>query len=134
MVRDSHMLRIPVILITLSAAVIICSLSMRLYAEYGDVVINNFSDEQEVRPVIFPHWFHRIRFRCKACHVELGMKMEAGGNRITMNAILDGKYCGACHNGEVAWSPVNCNLCHSANPGTKTQVIGGHYTNGPGYY
>ena len=29
-------------------------------AEYGDVVINEFSDEAGMRPVVFPHWFHRI--------------------------------------------------------------------------
>ena len=33
-------------------------------AEYGDVIINNYSDDAAMRPVIFPHWFHRIRFRC----------------------------------------------------------------------
>ena len=31
-------------------------------AEYADVVINNYSDKAKVRPVIFPHWFHRIRY------------------------------------------------------------------------
>ncbi|MCB1743285.1 MAG: hypothetical protein KDK91_23115, partial [Gammaproteobacteria bacterium] len=36
--------------------------------EYGDVVINNYSDDAGMRPVVFPHWFHRIRFRCKVCH------------------------------------------------------------------
>jgi hypothetical protein len=45
-------------------------------AEYGDVVINEFSDEAGMRPVIFPHWFHRIRFRCKVCHGDLGSKPE----------------------------------------------------------
>jgi hypothetical protein len=39
-------------------------------AEYGDVVINNYSDAQNIRPVVFPHWFHRIRFACKVCHTE----------------------------------------------------------------
>ena len=41
-------------------------------AEYGDVIINNYSDDAAMRPVIFPHWFHRIRFRCKVCHADLG--------------------------------------------------------------
>jgi c(7)-type cytochrome triheme protein len=91
-------------------------------AEYGDVVINNFSDEADIRPVIFPHWFHRIRYRCKVCHADLGFEFKAGGNKMNMLHIIDGKYCGACHNGEIAWSVENCNLCHSAKPGTKTQV------------
>ena len=95
-----------------------------IHAEYGDVVINNASDEAGMRPVVFPHWFHRIRFRCKVCHADLGFKFKAGGNDINMLKIIDGEYCGACHNGEVAWSVENCDLCHSGKPGTPTQVHG----------
>ena len=91
-------------------------------AEYGDVVLNNYSDAAGVRPVVFPHWFHRIRFRCKVCHSDLGFKFKAGGNEINMLKIIDGQYCGACHNGAVAWSVENCALCHSGKPGTPTLV------------
>ena len=91
-------------------------------AEYGDVVINNFSDQAGMRPVVFPHWFHRIRYRCKVCHADLGFKFKAGGNEINMVKVIDGQFCGACHNGEVAWNIENCNMCHSAKPGTQTQV------------
>ena len=91
-------------------------------AEYGDVVINNYSDDAGMRPVIFPHWFHRVRFRCKVCHADLGFQFKAGGNDINMVKIIEGQYCGACHNGEIAWSVENCNLCHSGVPETPTQV------------
>ena len=91
-------------------------------AEYGDIVINNYSDDQDMRPVVFPHWFHRIRFRCKVCHADLGFKFKAGGNDINMLKIIDGEYCGSCHNGDIAWSVENCDLCHSGKPGTPTQV------------
>ncbi len=91
-------------------------------AEYGDIVINNYSDQADMRPAVFPHWFHRIRFRCKVCHSDLGFKLEAGGNEINMLKIIDGQFCGACHNGQVAWSVENCSLCHSGKPGTPTQV------------
>ena len=91
-------------------------------AEYGDVVINNYSDDAGMRPAIFPHWFHRIRFRCKVCHADLGFKFQAGGNDITMLKIIDGEFCGACHNGDIAWSVENCDMCHSAKPGTPIQV------------
>ena len=94
------------------------------HAEYGDVVINNFADAAGMRPVIFPHWFHRIRFRCKVCHADLGFKMKAGSNDVTMAKIIEGQYCGACHNGEIAWSIENCDVCHSGVPGTPTQVHG----------
>jgi c(7)-type cytochrome triheme protein len=62
-------------------------------AEYADVVLNRLSEANDVRPVIFPHWFHRIRFRCKVCHNELGFEMRAGANEITMGKIIDGQYC-----------------------------------------
>ncbi len=101
-------------------------------AEYGDVVLNRRSDLEGVRPVIFPHWFHRIRFRCKVCHAELGFKMRAGGNEVTMAEIIEGKFCGMCHNNNIAWGVESCDLCHSAKPGTKAGIRGGHETLGPG--
>ncbi len=58
-----------------------------------------------------------MRFRCKVCHADLGFQFKAGGNQINMVKIIDGQFCGACHNGELAWSVENCNLCHSAKPG-----------------
>ena len=91
-------------------------------AEYGDVVMNNHSDKAGMRPAVFPHWFHRIRFACKVCHGDLGFKFKAGGNDVNMVKIIDGQFCGACHNGEIAWSIENCNICHSGVPGTPTQV------------
>ncbi len=103
-------------------ALALCLGAAPAQAEYGDVVINNHSDAAGMRPVIFPHWFHRIRYRCKVCHADLGFKFKAGGNDINMVKVIDGQFCGACHNGDVAWSVENCNMCHSAKPGTPTQV------------
>ena len=100
------------------------SLPQSAHAEYADVVINNYADAAGIRPVVFPHWFHRIRFRCKVCHADLGFQFKAGGNKITMAKIIDGKFCGACHNGEIAWSVENCAMCHSAVPGTPTHFHG----------
>ena len=100
----------------------VLSMPAIVVAEYGDVLINNYSDAAGMRPVVFPHWFHRIRFRCKVCHADLGFKMEAGGNQINMLKIIDGEYCGACHNGEGAWSVENCDVCHTGISGQPTQV------------
>ena len=94
------------------------------YAEYGDLVLNENAEKEGMPPAIFPHWFHRIRFRCKVCHADLGFKFKAGGSGINMLKIIDGQYCGACHNGEIAWSVENCNLCHSGKDGLPTQVHG----------
>ena len=104
------------------------------YAEYGDVILNRNAEKEGMRPVIFPHWFHRIRFRCKVCHEELGFEMRAGANKVTMGEIIDGKFCGACHNGQIAWETEHCDLCHSGKPGLKSGIIGGHDTMGPGFW
>ena len=101
-------------------------------AEYGDVVLNRRAEKEGVRPVIFPHWFHRIRFRCKVCHQELGFKMRVGSNDVRMADIINGKFCGMCHNGDVAWGPDRCDLCHSGKRGLPTGIYGGHETLGPG--
>ena len=116
------------------AVVVLCvtGFSAGVSAEYADVVLNRLSDKNDVRPVIFPHWFHRIRFRCKVCHNELGFEMRAGANEITMGKIIDGQYCGLCHNGEVAWGVDNCSLCHSGKHGLKTGIRGSNQTGGPG--
>lgn len=100
------------------------AMPMNAHAEYGDVVINNYADAVGMRPVVFPHWYHRVRFRCKVCHADLGFKFKAGGNAITMEKIIDGQFCGACHNGEIAWSVENCGMCHSGIPNTPTQIHG----------
>ena len=104
------------------------------WGEYADVVLNNHSETANMRPVIFPHWFHRIRFRCKVCHSELGFQMRVGSNNITMDKIIDGEHCGMCHNGIIAWPADQCDLCHSGKAGLKTGIRGGHQSGGPGRY
>ena len=104
------------------------------WAEYADIVINERSEQEGVSPVIYPHWFHRIRYQCSVCHVDLGFKLQAGGNGITMEKIISGEFCGACHNGEIAWSVENCDLCHSGKPGLETGIRSGARTLGPGVY
>jgi c(7)-type cytochrome triheme protein len=81
-------------------------------AEYGDITLNRYAEEAGVPPVVFPHWFHRIRFKCKVCHSDI-FEMRAGANDITMIKIIKGQYCGKCHNGKVAWAPLYCDRCHS---------------------
>jgi c(7)-type cytochrome triheme protein len=83
----------------------------------GDVVIPHQDPEasRETPSAVFPHWIHRIRYRCYACHPGL-FAMKAGGTRMTMDDLVNGKFCGACHNGTMAW-PVTietCNRCHQS--------------------
>jgi c(7)-type cytochrome triheme protein len=84
-------------------------------AEYGDIVLNSKSESMKkanVKPVLFPHWFHRIRFKCKVCHEDIFI-LKAGANDIDMSKIMRGQFCGKCHNGMTAWEPLYCDRCHS---------------------
>lgn len=105
-----------------------------VWAEYADVILNTRAESGGVAPVVFPHWFHRIRYQCSVCHVDLNIKMDAGSTGMRMEQLIDGQYCGACHDGDIAWSMDNCDLCHSGKPGLQTGVQGGHQTMGPGIY
>lgn len=69
----------------------------------------------DVPPAIFPHWIHRVKFRCYVCHNKtVGFQMKAGTTPINMDTIEDGKFCGECHKGKPAFA-VNfetCIRCH----------------------
>ena len=66
-------------------------------------------------PSVFPHWRHRVQYRCDACHDSL-FEMKRGGTPVSMDLMKEGKVCGACHNGQVAFSDgfENCSRCHVA--------------------
>lgn len=81
---------------------------------YGDIVMAKSAEgmrEGEVDAVVFPHWFHRIRFRCKVCHEDT-FKTDKGADKIDMDTISAGESCGICHDGSVAWDPLECENCH----------------------
>ena len=108
------MKRIVLLVSLLFIAVIAAEIS---HAEYGDIVLGKKMESMEkagVKPVMFPHWFHRIRFKCKACHEDIFI-LQRGANDINMNAIISGEFCGKCHNGLIAWEPLYCDRCHSWN-------------------
>ncbi len=86
----------------------------RVELVYGDIVMVETADgmkEGEVEAVVFPHWFHRIRFRCKVCHEDT-FKTDKGANEIDMDSISAGESCGMCHDGSVASDPLECETCH----------------------
>ncbi|MFQ5847515.1 MAG: cytochrome c3 family protein [Candidatus Methylomirabilales bacterium] len=67
-------------------------------------------------PVTFSHAFHKEKLgKCSACHTKV-FKMKRGKSGTpTMAAMKEGKFCGACHNGKVAFSVKefkNCKRCH----------------------
>ena len=99
--------------------------------EFGNVVINNYSEKNNVAPVVFKHWIHRARYTCRVCHVDIGFAMEAGGSDIREEDNKNGLYCGSCHNGKEAFAATsreklvaevkNCDRCHSYGKDVKGQ-------------
>jgi len=80
----------------------------------GDIVMDRASTANEIPAVVFPHWKHRTRFRCYACHPD-SFAMKSGANAISMDDLRAGRYCGRCHDGRTAF-PVafeTCRTCHS---------------------
>jgi c(7)-type cytochrome triheme protein len=88
--------------------------------DFGNVVMNNFAEKNGVAPAVFSHWMHRSRFTCRLCHVDIGFAMQANGTQMHESDNVQGAYCGACHNGKVAFAahvqngPKTCDRCHSA--------------------
>lgn len=82
-------------------------------ASYGTVIMERNTRGKDVRPVLFPHWAHRTRYSCKACHTDMGTPMKAGETDIRQSDIEAGKHCGKCHNGTVSFAASECDRCHS---------------------
>lgn len=61
--------------------------------------------------VAFSHKFHTAAFSCGDCHTKL-FKMKKTQGKMKMDDINAGKYCGACHNGNVASPATECMKCH----------------------
>lgn len=120
--RDRQLRFLYIFLFGISVLPFITDLS---FAEYGDIVMNKTAESMRkvgVKDVLFPHWFHRIRFKCKICHENIFV-LKAGKNDINMNLIMRGEKCGVCHNGIGAWESLYCDRCHSLEPGWSPGVI-----------
>ncbi len=83
----------------------------------GDFVLSRQAGSAgaEAFPVaVFPHALHRVLFKCYVCHDSL-FKMKLGADAISMEAIGNGKFCGACHDGKTTYDASsfdNCQRCH----------------------
>lgn len=77
-----------------------------------------------VRAVLFEHQSHLGRgLNCDSCHPEL-FEMKAGSAEshedFVMTSLYEGKYCGACHNGQTAFAAkTRCTACHVGVRGHK---------------
>lgn len=100
--------------------------------EYGNVIIDNYSRQSQVAPVEFTHWLHRVNYTCRLCHVDLGFATEAGQTLITEEDNRNGLFCGACHNGTIAFGAEdehssgenqdNCERCHSVGKDIEPKI------------
>jgi len=62
-------------------------------------------------PVKFSHDFHASAFKCGDCHTKLFV-MKKDGSKMKMDAMYEGKFCGACHNGNIGSPVTDCTKCH----------------------
>ena len=74
--------------------------------------------EKPVKGAVFSHKIHTMDagLDCTDCHDDLFI-MEAGAageeDDFTMESMEEGSYCGACHDGDMAFSSnTRCTLCH----------------------
>ncbi len=73
-------------------------------------------------PVAFSHEKHKAKVdKCTACHVKVFKMKKGTSGTITLAALKEGKFCGACHDGKTQVGgavvfavddKVNCEKCH----------------------
>lgn len=85
--------------------------------EYGRVVMNTLSEKNQIAPVVFDHWRHRLKYTCRVCHLELEFATRVNATEITEQANRQGLFCGACHDGTTAFGHTqeNCGRCHNGD-------------------
>jgi c(7)-type cytochrome triheme protein len=73
------------------------------------------ADPNSPGPVTFDHAAHLAKgLKCADCHPRY-FKMQAGGVKLNMEEMGEGKACGACHNGKRAFGVEDgdkCLTCH----------------------
>ena len=81
--------------------------------ESSSAEVDSAAEMSSFPPAVFPHWIHRINYRCDACHDSL-FEMKRGGTPVTMALMAEGKVCGACHNKTLAFGSdfQSCDRCH----------------------
>ncbi|GAB4483156.1 MAG: hypothetical protein OHK006_03290 [Thermodesulfovibrionales bacterium] len=57
-------------------------------------------------------------YTCESCHPAL-FQMKKGAAEMTMAALNQGKFCGACHDGKTAFGTNDPEKCHECHKGKK---------------
>ena len=66
-------------------------------------------------PALFPHGPHTEMYGCSDCHTGIFVPDYKKSKRHTMAQMAEGESCGACHDGDTAFSvkdQENCTKCH----------------------
>jgi c(7)-type cytochrome triheme protein len=89
----------------------------------GDIVFEVKKNRQNLQHVLFSHDLHiESGHKCTDCHNDKVFKRERklGVNSFTMDDVMKGKACGACHDGKTVvkgttvYGPRNnCQRCHA---------------------
>ncbi|PLY00283.1 MAG: hypothetical protein C0623_07445 [Desulfuromonas sp.] len=97
-----------------------CHNGKRAFSTEGDCATCHAGDVAMSDPIsgktMFPHQTHLdMDFTCDTCHPDL-FAAKLNGNRMTMRAMNNGEYCGACHDGDTAFSvKSDCTSCHAGD-------------------
>jgi len=114
-------------LITFAAAMALTAGSAFAASHGGDIIF-----EKPVKGVIFSHKFHveDTGLSCEMCHsrlFEMGRTTQEKADFV-MESLYQGKYCGACHNGTLAFaSNTRCATCHIGVKGQKRLSPGANH-------
>ncbi len=85
--------------------------------EFGTITIDRNSSAKGEKPVLFPHWLHRLKYTCRVCHFELEFEFKRNTTPITEQDNRNGLYCGKCHDGITAFAHRReyCHKCHGGD-------------------
>lgn len=86
---------------------------------------------KNVKTVTFSHKLHveKKELSCDLCHArnfsEQALKAQESED-FTMKSLMEGKYCGACHNGVMAFAAnTRCGDCHTGVKRGGSRVVAG---------
>jgi c(7)-type cytochrome triheme protein len=130
------MKREKILVFVIALCVAIMAVPLRLAAsdeDHGGDVVYTIP----LKAVLFSHKTHveDVEMDCDTCHDDI-FEMESLAvqqeDDFTMQALYEGKYCGACHDGSTAFSSDSqCARCHIGVKGYKR--LQGEDTDGEGH-
>jgi c(7)-type cytochrome triheme protein len=90
--------------------------------EYGNVIMHPAEPTKNGSNVTFKHWSHRGNYTCRLCHIDLEFSQIANDTGVLEEDNQAGMYCGACHNGQEAFSIDTCTNCHPKDKGAEKKM------------